>query len=173
MLAEGVGDEAVLNAWYRLKKRDPHAEGIVICQVDGKSKLDKPIIVFSELGIPCYWVFDSDKVAKDKGGSVKANRLLQIIGGVEVDKCEDWPVGEFQRFACWEKKIEKYIQEKVGAEAFTAARKKFSILHDISEDSCLKFPASASGMLFEFCEKGAKFPELDNVIARIDELLVN
>lgn len=173
VLAEGVGDEAVLNAWYRLKKRDPHAEGIVICQVDGKSKLDKPIIVFGELGIPCYWVFDSDKVAKDNGGSIKTNKLLQVIGGVEADKCEDWPVGEFKRFACWEKKIEKYIEEKVGTDAFTAARKKFSILHDISEDSCLKFPASASGMLLEFCEKGAKFPELDNVIAKIDELLVN
>ena len=173
VLVEGIGDEAVLDAWYRVRDRNPHAEGIAICQVGGKKKLDKPIIVFEQLGIPCYWIFDNDKTSKPKEAveAVKTNRILQNLAGVDSSKCEDWPVGRFSKFACWDTRIEQYISDRVGVEAFDVTRKKLADLHDIDQDTCLKYPVSAAGMLYHFCEAGFTFPELDEILEKIDGLM--
>ena len=53
ILVEGIGDKAVIEAWYKLNNRDPHAEGIVVADVAGKNNLSRPIVIFEELGIPC------------------------------------------------------------------------------------------------------------------------
>lgn len=86
VLVEGVGDEAVLNAWYKIADRDPHAEGIVIVGVGGKNNLSKVITIFSSLGIPCYWIFDNDqKKNRDDASrkeSIATNKLLQRLAGL-------------------------------------------------------------------------------------------
>ena len=147
-LVEGIGDKAVIEAWYAINERDPHAEGIVIAEVSGKSNLIKPAIIFEALGIPCYLLFDNDK-SGDK----------------------QWPSGRFARFTSWDNKLEKYIEDKVGKVNFQNACAEFSAEWDIDPDMCLKFPASAIGMLKKFCETGQKFSELDEILKCVDELL--
>lgn len=173
ILVEGVGDKAVLDAWYKLKDRDPHAEGIVIVGVSGKNNLTNPIIIFSRFGIPCYWVFDNDKSKGKKDGNINTNRILQRLAGVDAEKCEEWPEGCFDNFTSWDQKIEQYIANKVGSEKFNAVCSKYSHYFDIEPDMCLKFPASAMAMLAELSQEGAVFKELDQILARVDDMLVS
>ena len=169
VLVEGVGDKAVLEAWFTLAQRDPHAEGIVIVDVTGKNNLDKPIIIFSALNIPCFWIFDNDKSdGAEKQGSIQANRILQQLGGIPADKCIDWPEGVFDKFAVWDYKLEEYVKAEVGSQKFATVRNEIAQNFDIDPEMCLKFPASASSMLERFRSEGHAFAELDNILARID-----
>ncbi|RYH31017.1 MAG: hypothetical protein EON54_21505 [Alcaligenaceae bacterium] len=138
-----MGDKAVLEAWYKLADRDPNSEGIVIVEVGGKNNLDKPIVIFSALGIPCYWIFDNDKSeAKPKKGHLKSNIILQRLAGVDEKDCVDAPSGVFKDFAAWDNKLEKYVEQKAGKEKFEAACHAIAATFHIDADMCLKFPAS-------------------------------
>lgn len=172
VLVEGVGDKAVLEAWYKLADRDPHAEGIVIVEVSGKNNLDKPIIIFSALNIPNYWIFDNDKSeGAAKKGSLKANKILQRLAGVDEETCVDWPEGVFSKFAVWDYKLEEYVKSRVGELAFNAARDEVAADFHIDADMCLKFPAASSAMLLLLKTAGHQFPELDSIIEKIDDLV--
>lgn len=173
VLVEGVGDKAIVEAWYRLNGRDPHAEGIVIAEVSGKNNLSKPIIIFDELGIPCYWIFANDKSEekKEKQQRIKTNHILQRPGRIAPEKCVEWPEGRYDRFASWDNKLEEYISSKVGKAYFENTSLEFAKRFDIDSDMCLKFPASASDMLQAFCNAGVKFAELDEIVAFVDELI--
>ena len=173
VLVEGVGDQAVLQAWYEVNGRDPHAEGIVIGEVGGKNNLDRPIVIFEELRIPCYWIFDNDESDNKKGKtqSAASNRRLQLLGGVSKDGCVDWPVGRFSRFTSWDSNLEKYVRDKVGDVAFQNAAAECAAHFAIDVDTCLKFPASAERMLLQLRGGGASFAELDEIIAAVDDLV--
>lgn len=172
ILVEGVGDKAVLEAWYRLSDRDPHSEGIVISDVTGKNNLDKPIVIFDALEIPCFWVFDNDKGAGEaKNGSIKANKILQRLGGVPEDECVDWPEGVSTHYAVWDYNLEEYVKSMAGHEKFDSVREVVAEEFDIDSDMCLKFPASASKMLATLKGDGLEFPELEAIVAAVDGLL--
>ena len=171
VLVEGVGDQSVLEAWYRLKHRDPHAEGIVIAKVEGKANLDKPIVIFQALGIPCYWVFDNDQSSKkDKAGSIKLNNILQRLGEVPAADCVEWPDCRSNLFAAWDCRFEKYVKTRVGEDVFLNHAAEASAKFDIDQDMCLKFPASATFLFERFCDLGAKFPEMDEIVVFVDAL---
>jgi hypothetical protein len=172
-LVEGVGDKAIMESWYKLNGRDPHAEGIVIADVSGKNNLPKPIIIFDELGIPCYWIFDNDEsdAKQKKENDIKTNRLLQRLAGIAPESCVDWPNGRFDRFTSWDNKLEKYISEKAGKEAFEKSSVEFANHFDIDTGMCLKFPASASAMLQQFRKAGVSFAELDEIVSAVDKLM--
>lgn len=171
VLVEGPGDRAVIEAWYKLKERDYQAEGVVIVEVSGKGNLSRPALVFEELGIPCYVVFDNDKSSnKDKEKSILLNKMLQRLAGIDVEKCEEWPEGVFARLAVLDKNLEAFVRGKVGNEMFDKVAQEMATNHDIDPGMCLKFPASASGMLLKFTEAGHKFEELDQVLSNIDKL---
>ncbi|MBS4006118.1 MAG: ATP-dependent endonuclease [Afipia sp.] len=172
VLVEGVGDQAVLEAWYKIADRDPHAEGIVIVGVGGKNNLAKVITVFDALQIPCYWVFDNDKSkGENEADSIASNRLLQKLAGWTDESCSDWPAGVFDEFASWDCKIEKYVRLKAGAEKFDAARAEIAQNYNVDANLSLKFPASSSAILIRLREEGVVFDELDGLIAAIDKLV--
>lgn len=172
VLVEGVGDQAVLEAWYKICERDPHAEGIVIVGVGGKNNLAKVIAVFNALDIPCYWIFDNDESKGEAAAdSIASNRLLQRLAGWAEESCSDWPTGVFDRFTSWDCKIEKYVRLKAGQDKFDAARTEFAKNYNVDEGLSLKFPASSSAILLRLREQGVKFEELDGVLAAIDQLV--
>ena len=180
LLVEGVGDKAVLEAYYCLDGRNPQAEGIVIAQVDGKNNLDRPIVVFKSLGVPCFWVFDNDRTEGEKKESKKAgsakntidtNRILQRLADVREEDLVDWPVGVTAAYASWDSKIEKYIRSKVAdPQVYERIIAAVSSEFDIERDMCLKFPASASRMLARLSDEGVRFPELAELVERVDAL---
>ncbi|MBL8543217.1 MAG: ATP-dependent endonuclease [Hyphomonadaceae bacterium] len=175
VLIEGPSDRAIIEAYYGSLGRDPLDEGIVFASLEGKTKLDRPAVVFSELGIPCFMVFDSDKKHADNveasRAKIRLNRQLQKICGVEEASIVDWPVGVSPNFCSWETTIEEYLKAQVGEEMFGRAIEKAKSNFAVDRDDCLKTPAVASSCLVLWRESGAEFPELAALVSAVDRLL--
>jgi len=104
VLVEGTTDRAVTEgAAERPGNASLALSGIVVADVGGKNNLFLAHAILTELGIPCYVVFDGDKeiatrmnsrgkkrqdIAQAESDSKKLNRkLLKYLGATE----EDWP----------------------------------------------------------------------------------
>lgn len=175
ILVEGVSDKSLLEGMYRFKGRDPLAEGIVIANVEGKNKLDKPALIFRELGIPAYVLFDNDgkkgKGSKKEKEIVSMNRLLQRVCDVAEDDCTDWPQGVSEKFAVWDGDIESYLRAIVGDEEYFNVRDKAAAHFELAGSDCVKSPAVAVFMLTEFMAAGSEFPDIEGILAAVDKLL--
>lgn len=171
VLVEGVGDKSVLDAWFQLIDRDPHAEGIVIADVVGKNNLGKPVVIFQELGIPCYWIFDNDQTSdKSEADKLRENKALQRMAGVVDEKCVDFPTGVFSNFAAWDGKLEKYIAE-VGGEHFEPIKNQTATDYDVWPRDTLKSPGPAAAVIRALREKKCDFDQLEKIVLAIDGLL--
>lgn len=60
VLVEGKSDKSALQACARLLGLDFQAAGIAILPVEGKTNLDRPYAVFTELEIPTFMIWDCD-----------------------------------------------------------------------------------------------------------------
>ena len=60
ILVEGRSDKAALTATARMLGVNFEAAGIAILSVEGKSNLDRPFVIFRELGIPTFLLWDCD-----------------------------------------------------------------------------------------------------------------
>ncbi|AYE85265.1 ATP-dependent nuclease [Sulfitobacter sp. D7] len=60
ILVEGRSDKAALTATARMLGVNFEAAGIAILSTEGKSNLDRPYIIFRELGIPTFLLWDCD-----------------------------------------------------------------------------------------------------------------
>ena len=84
VLVEGLEDKAVFIALdQQLTEDNFDKSGIVIIPVFGKRNLDRPALIFKELDIPTYVIFDtdSDKKGNDLESHKKCNVALRKIMG--------------------------------------------------------------------------------------------
>jgi hypothetical protein len=61
ILVEGRSDKAALNATARMLGVNFEAAGIAILSAEGKANLDRPYVIFCELGIPTFLLWDCDQ----------------------------------------------------------------------------------------------------------------
>lgn len=168
ILVEGVTDKAVIDGFYKSKGTLAIAEGIVIVPVDGKTKMDKPLYLFSSLGIPTYPVFDSDLKKTKKNQKPQCNVLLQRVAGVEHP--EDFPAGASEKICAFEGNLELYLKECIGEKKY---EKMFdSICEDFGigyEDLC-KTPLAVSKLVSVAQSEGTVFQQLEDLIEAVDNL---
>lgn len=173
ILVEGVGNKAVLEAAYSIQNRDPLDEGIVIANVEGKTKLDKPAVIFRSMNIPTYIVFDNDNRetnAKKLKAEIKTNKLLQRVMGVSENEAKEWPVGVQTNWASWDGRLEKYIRSVVGQEKYDVALEKVSKNYGFDQSECLKSPVAAASVMVLLQSHGIKFKKLEEIITAVDQL---
>ncbi len=168
VLVEGVGDQAVLHAYYKYLNRDPLSEGIHIVSTTGKNNLAKPLTIFQNLGVPTFTVFDSDK-RRAKPNSIDVNKVLQKLCG--ESKLVDWPEGCAEYYASFDDKVETYVKSQIGERAFDSAAHQLSTINDVPVSDVLKNPTVATQMIHRFASGTIKFPILDEIVMSIDSLL--
>ncbi|PCI52466.1 MAG: hypothetical protein COB36_15000 [Alphaproteobacteria bacterium] len=167
ILVEGLTDKAVLEAVYRANHRDVHQESLSIISVEGKSKMDKPAYVFTNLGIPTYMVFDNDHNKAEQNQKPQTNILLQKVCDV-VDPVE-WPDKVESNFTAIEGNLEKYLQGRLGDLYDT-------LFNEVADDFGLTFseikktPAATAKVLKLAQEREVTFPLFDDIIKMVDEL---
>lgn len=61
ILVEGRSDKAALTATARMLGANFEAAGIAILSAEGKANLDRPYLIFCELGIPTFMLWDCDQ----------------------------------------------------------------------------------------------------------------
>jgi putative ATP-dependent endonuclease of the OLD family len=171
ILVEGVGDKAAVQSIYQLQKRDPDAEGIVVIQVDGKTKLDKPWVIFRKLGIPTYVVFDNDagkNLSSRELEDIKSyNKLLQRIGGSSA--VEDYPAGVFPQYCALNGNLETRIKLSLG-QYCEEILQQLSDEFGVGVKSLCKSPAAVRAIFNVGKSRGIDFEEFVKIIAAVDAL---
>ena len=85
VLVEGLEEKAVFHALdHQLNTKKFDEKGTIIIPALGKRNLDRPALIFKELGIPTYLIFDTDSDKKDKKeleNHRKCNIVLRKIMG--------------------------------------------------------------------------------------------
>lgn len=84
VLVEGRSDKAALAAVARLLGVSFEAAGIAILSAEGKDNIDRPLLIFRELGIPAFVVWDCDIGTKDHAPGKDVALLKMCVPGDEA-----------------------------------------------------------------------------------------
>lgn len=80
VLVEGRSDKAALTATARMLGVSFEAAGIAILPVEGKNNLDRPYIIFKEIGIPTFIIWDCDQnLSEEKQAPAVDLALCKLI----------------------------------------------------------------------------------------------
>lgn len=165
IIVEGVTDKAVVDGYYRSKGRNCLSEGVVIVPMEGKTKIDKPFFIFSQLGIPVFALFDNDRNTGDK--AKKTNRLIQRVAGV-ADPV-DFPAGCGAKICAFEGKLEKYLREQA-AGSYDKVFQEIADFYGLDVKDISKTPHAVSEVVVRCQEAGQVFPLFDDVVNAVDHL---
>ncbi len=111
VLVEGDGDRAAILGMAEVMGVDLESAGISVLPCNGKGSLDRPAVIFRQLGIPIYLIWDSDK---DERKPEDNHRLLRIVG----QDLNDYPNEVQDTFACFESNLEVMLNNEIGSEKF-------------------------------------------------------
>lgn len=164
VLVEGEGDRAAILGMAQSVSTDFDADGISVIPCMGKNSLDRPMVIFSQLGIPVYVVWDSDHGEKDAKPEV--NRyLLRLVGEAE----DDWPSEVAACHACFKTKLEVVLSEEIGKELFDQKLAEVQQQLGITNrKDALKNPA----VLLKIIEKAASEGKVSATLKSIIEKIV-
>ena len=171
ILVEGVTDKAIIEGFYSSLGRNPLAEGISIIQMDGKTKMDKPLYIFRQLGIPVFLIFDSDKSkemnAEETRKRADQNRILQQL--VDIQEPEDFPDGCYTTFSAFEQNLEKYVKSIVGTNYDTFFG-EVSKTYSLPMKEICKTPAAIEKVLTKCRDAGLTLTRFDEILAAVDNV---
>lgn len=121
VLVEGRSDKAALYAAANLLGLSFEEEGIAVLPVEGKANLARPLLIFRELGIPTYAVWDCDAHKAD----AKPEQNLCLLRACDpAAGHSDNPTGTEVResFAHFANTLEHTLKSEITEQAYSAAR---------------------------------------------------
>lgn len=168
VLVEGPSDRAALLACALLDGKNLMGSEIAVIGVGGKSCLDKPYLIFQELGIPVYMIWDCDQ-----GGSdfrPEQNRVLQRIAGVPEVEIMDSCTRIERNFTCFTKNIEDMMKGEIEETLWNSLLDGIGQEYGVSRKDAQKIPTLMTELLRRASEKGAKSSTLQRIIENIYSL---
>ena len=163
VLVEGEDDRAAVLGYARARKYDFDSLGITIIPCSGKSSLDRPIVIFRQLGILVYVIWDGDYGAHNAKGEDNAY-LLRLLNMPE----EEWPDYVDDTSACFKVNLEKTMEEALGNHLFETwlgeAQAAFGIT---KKKQALKNPSVVEYIATKAVEAGKTVKALEQIIANI------
>jgi hypothetical protein len=127
-------------------------------------------LVFSEIGIPVYVVFDGDGHKPAGKRDDKTNRILQRL--LCCSSIRDMPITEVtEKYATFENELDGFLRERIGEEIYTAIAYKY--IREFGYpgiDQCKKSPAFVREIIDKAKQKGVVVPELQQIIESIRRL---
>lgn len=170
VLVEGEDDRSAIIGTALSMGIDLEAEGIAIIPCGGKENIDRPFLVFSEIGIPVYVVFDGDGHKAPQKRGDKTNRILQRL--LCCSSIRDVPITEVtKKYATFENELDGFLRERIGEEIYTAiARRYIREFGYPGIDQCKKSPAFVFEIIEQAKKKGVVISELKQIIECIRRL---
>ncbi len=144
--------------------------GIAVLPVGGKASLDRPLLIFRQLGIPTYVLFDGDVSHRGdpKKSDPKSNeRLLRLLGS----PVEEFPATQFSDgWAVFEDQLAETVRAGIGPEDYDAALQAACAELGFSKDNGNKNAVVLADAFRRLAEQGKRSPELDEVLSKIAAL---
>lgn len=164
VLVEGLEDRSALLGRARTRGIDFNAKGVTVLPCNGKTNLDRPFIIFSNLGKDVYLIFDSDSNSDDDRHIRINQQLLRLVDGEN----EDYPHGVFENHACFETTLADTLQSNLGDEFYAEALESACDTYGYnSENSGLKNPAIMDNVFTQAEEEDRDCENIDKIIDQI------
>lgn len=121
ILVEGRSDKAALTATARMLGVNFEAAGIAILSAEGKANLDRPYMVFRELDIPTFMLWDCDQQLAEAKRTPAIDLALSKLVKPD-DQFEAGPTGDLVSdcYAHFETTLEHKLKEELTPEVHTA-----------------------------------------------------
>ena len=172
VLVEGLEDKAVIQAIDQHTSKIFDSKGIVVIPVIGKNNLDRPALIFQDLGIPVYLIFDTDSDCSpsDRNSHKKVNTILKKIMG-ESDLTEPLKLKIERSYASLNPSMTKVIKNVIGNTFY------IQIMDDLKEEygfkkdkDCKKNYIVMTQFIQKVYDAGKNIPELEEIIQKIYDL---
>ena len=161
VLVEGEGDRAALIGVAKSMGHHLEKHGISVIPCGGKSNIDKPAVIFQQLEIPVYAVWDVDQCKRKP--DPKPNRiLLSVMEQTPVD----WPSGVHDKYACLEDNLEKAIKKDMGTKFNTYCMRCMREI-DVSKGDVLKKPHAIAYIINAAMRDGISCNVLEKIVQTI------
>ena len=163
VLVEGEDDRAAILGVANRLGHDFDALGITVIPCFGKVSLDRPFLVFTQLGIPVYLVWDSDYGSSEPKPQ-ENKHLLKLLSLTE----EDWPEFIGKSSACFKCNLEKTLESELGDDTFASslliAQAEFGIP---KKKHALKNAAVIQRVIEKSAQNGKKSKSLSEIVEKI------
>jgi len=115
ILVEGRSDKAALEATARLLGVNFASAGIAVLSAEGKENLDRPYVVFSELGVPVYTIWDCDGHKNANNAHPATNLALARLCDPAADLDEaPTETAINARYAHFQDSLERTLRNEIG-----------------------------------------------------------
>ena len=166
ILVEGRSDKAALTATARMLGVNFEAAGIAILSAEGKANLDRPYVIFNELDIPTFILWDCDQQLDEAKRKPATNLALRNLAKPN-DQFDAPPSSDFigDCYAHFERTLEHKLKNdltpEVHAASLAAACDPFG-LHP--SDDTQKIPEVVYQTLVRAKEQGHESDMLKNLV---------
>ncbi len=135
--------------------------------VGGKNNIDRQAVIFQELGISTYFIFDADAKKPEKS-TIQSNAALQRLAGVNI---VDFPETQaHENWAVFHENIEQELKI-IGQENFDSVRNVIAEELGYEKPSkLLKNPEVAEKFINRIYSEGAEIPVLNEIVNWITKL---
>ncbi len=132
ILVEGRSDKAALTATARMLGVNLEAAGIAILSAEGKANLDRPYMIFRELGIPTFMLWDCDQqlaeAKRTPSIDLALSRLAKPDAVIEVAPTDDLVSDCYAHFGkTLEHRLKDDLTPEVHAACLAAACEPFGV----------------------------------------------
>ncbi len=166
VLVEGEGDVATITGTAEALGHDFASLGISVIACCGKESIDRPAIIFSDLGIETFVVWDSDKGKKDAKKELNHN-MQRLVGA----KLEDFPPTQVSdKYACFEVELEDTLSKEIGTNFETYLQAIQNELGIPRRNQAIKNPVVISRILRAAKANGEKSVTLESIVEKIVQL---
>ncbi len=156
-LVEGESDQCAILEVAKQINVDFEKDGISVIPVGSKNSLANPYLIFTELGIPVYIVFDCDKNKEDR-----TNKLLLKLCGCPEEELPKTTVKD--NMACFEDDLVAILREEIGEELYSQLLEQYTDEFGYSATRGEKNPLVTSKIIEEAYKRGRKIVTLENIV---------
>jgi putative ATP-dependent endonuclease of OLD family len=163
VLVEGEEDRAAILGLAAAMGHNFEKLEISVIPCMGKSNIDRPTIIFRNLGIPVYAMWDSD-FGRSGANPEDNHNLLRLFG----KPIEDWPEMITDSFACFKTTLMKKFQAEIGEAPFNEILTECGDHFQVKKmEHAVKNPWVIREFFKESQQKGKTCPTLEEIISRI------
>ena len=163
VLVEGEADLAAILGVARSMGHNLVSLGVAVIPCTGKTCLDRPLVIFRQLNIPVYVVWDGDH-GKDETEAMNNKYLLRLLRLPE----EEWPNFIGDTAACFAVNLENTLIEEIGKKMFdewrSEAQEHFGIR---KKEQALKSPAVIGRIMGKARTAGSPSTSLESIVEKI------
>jgi putative ATP-dependent endonuclease of OLD family len=173
VLVEGFGDVGIFMKLQEILGMDWLTRGIALIPIEGKTKLDRPTLIFQGMNIPTYLIFDGDKQnigTNQENNTIQTNHiLLRLVGAGECD----FPVSQIEsNWAIFEYTIDHEIKSVLGKDLYNHLCEKVANEFGMNRSAqVIKSLQSASALTGEIYNQGYSLSFLEAIVKEASKLV--